>query len=163
MDFPKTVKEYFEDSYRFESKDNRVLKVDDAPDAKEQGQKMVILEKTIFHPSGGGQPSDTGFMVQNDIKFTVDALAIKDDVILHIGKFEPSSATFDEGSPVDCYVDEASRRLHARIHSAGHLLDVAMNLAGRSDLKPGKGYHHQTGAYVEYIGGVDAGDKDALV
>ena len=49
------------------------------------------------------------------------------------------------------------------MHSAGHLLDVAMNKAGRSDLKPGKGFHQPVGAYVEYIGGVDAKDKDALV
>ena len=38
-----------------------------------------------------------------------------------------------------------------------------MTMAGRSDLKPGKGYHFATGAYVEYIGNVEANDKDALI
>ena len=64
---------------------------------------------------------------------------------------------------MECHVDEAKRRLYARVHSAGHLLDVAMNKAGRSDLKPGKGFHQPVGAYVEYIGGIDAKEKDALL
>ena len=38
-----------------------------------------------------------------------------------------------------------------------------MNQAGRSDLKPGKGYHYPVGAYVEYIGAVDAKDRESLI
>ena len=87
----------------------------------------------------------------------------KDDVILHFGRFEPAGATFAEGSEVDCQVDEEKRRLYARVHSAGHLLDIAMSLAGRTDLKPSKGYHFATGAYVEYIGSVEVNDKETLV
>jgi len=86
----------------------------------------------------------------------IEDLKIRDDVILHIGKFEPAGATFAEGSEVECHVDEAKRRLFARVHSAGHLLDVAMLKAGRSDLRPSKGYHFAQGAYVEYIGNVEA-------
>ena len=84
-------------------------------------------------------------------------------MILHVGKFEPAGASFKVGSKVDCHVDEAKRRLYARVHSAGHLLDVAMNKAGRSDLKPGKGFHQPVGAYVEYMGNIDAKERDALV
>lgn len=39
----------------------------------------------------------------------------------------------------------------ARVHSAGHLLDIAMRRIGFMN-KPGKGYHFPSGAYVEYIG-----------
>ena len=49
------------------------------------------------------------------------------------------------------------------MHSAGHLLDIAMVKAGRTDLKPSKGFHFSEGAYVEYIGNVDANARDALV
>ena len=35
--------------------------------------------------------------------------------------------------------------------------------AGRSDLKPSKGFHFAAGAYVEYIGNVEANQRDALV
>lgn len=38
-----------------------------------------------------------------------------------------------------------------------------MSMCGRTDLKPSKGYHFETGAYVEYDGEVAAGDRDALV
>lgn len=82
---------------------------------------------------------------------------------MHLGKFEPADATFAEGSSVDCHVDESKRRLYARVHSAGHLLDMAMSNAGRTDLKPSKGFHFASGAYVEYIGNVDAKDRDPLV
>ena len=87
----------------------------------------------------------------------------KDDVISHVGRFEPAGATFATDSEVECHVDEAKRRLFARLHSAGHLLDVAMAKAGRTDLKPSKGYHFAAGAYVEYIGNVDANDREPLV
>jgi hypothetical protein len=60
-------------------------------------------------------------------------------------------------------VDEAKRRLFARVHSAGHLLDMAMTMAGRSDLKPSKGYHFAEGSYVEYIGNVEEKDRKDLV
>jgi Ser-tRNA(Ala) deacylase AlaX len=59
-------------------------------------------------------------------------------------------------------IDAEFRRVNARIHSAGHLLDVAMNRAGRTDLKPGKGYHFEAGPYVEYIGVVEEKDRPAL-
>ena len=49
------------------------------------------------------------------------------------------------------------------MHSAGHLLDIAMSQAGRSDLKPSKGYHFAAGAYVEYIGEVSEPDRKSLV
>jgi len=55
--YPETVREYFEDSYRFTSKGNKVIAVVEAPDAKD-GQMAVVLDKTICHPQGGGQPDD---------------------------------------------------------------------------------------------------------
>jgi Ser-tRNA(Ala) deacylase AlaX len=93
----------------------------------------------------------------------VEALVPKNDVILHVGTFEPAGATFEKDSEVECHVDEATRRLNARNHSAGHLLDIAMRMAGRDDLKPGKGYHFATGAYVEYIGAIEAADREPLM
>lgn len=133
----------------------------------EPDQHVVVLESTIFHPQGGGQPSDEGHITasEGDAKFVINSLVEKQGVIWHVGKFEPAEghSAFTPNSQVDCSVDEAKRRLYARVHSAGHLLDIAMSKAGRSDLKPSKGYHFATGAYVEYLGAVDANDKEALV
>ena len=48
-------------------------------------------------------------------------------------------------------MNEEKRRLYARLHSAGHMLDIVVK-----NLKlgwiPGKGYHFPDGPYVEYNG-----------
>ena len=58
-------------------------------------------------------------------------------------------------------MDETKRRLHARLHSAGHAIDVAVTRSGYAEyLKPTKGYHFAEGPYVEYQGMLPA-DKTA--
>lgn len=61
-----------------------------------------------------------------------------------------------------CTIDGEFRKINARVHSAGHLLDMAMNRAGKTELKPGKGYHFVEGPYVEYIGVIPDKERDAL-
>jgi Ser-tRNA(Ala) deacylase AlaX len=56
---------------------------------------------------------------------------------------------FGVGDTVACKVDAAHRERSARTHSAGHLIDVAMQRVGVT-LEPTKGYHWPSGAYVEY-------------
>eukprot|EP00039_Didymoeca_costata_P014137 m.225234 g.225234 ORF g.225234 m.225234 type:complete len:230 (-) comp15955_c1_seq2:1907-2596(-) len=147
---------YFNDSYQFEGE----ATVDDIVD--EEGVTSVILGKTLFHPQGGGQPSDVGEIVSGDVVFKVEKAAKREDgVIQHIGNFEGNSK-FEKNAKVTMKVDEPTRRLHARLHSAGHLLDSAMKKVGRTDLIPSKGFHFSTGAYVEYIGAVEAGDREKL-
>jgi len=123
------------------------------------------LDKTILHPQGGGQPDDEGSLQNQDgsVKFKINSLKIQGDAILHIGNFEPEDKQFEVDSLVDCNVDETKRRLYARYHSAGHLLDIAMNRTGRTDLKPSKGFHFSSGAYVEYIGNIEAKDRESAV
>jgi len=112
---------------------SKLLDVFPAPDGLVKSQVpnfVMILDKTIFHPQGGGQPNDEGFIrhVDGDYRFKLNSLTIKDDVIWHVGVFEPEEAKehFTTGSNVECNVDEVKRRLYARVHSAGHLLDIAM-------------------------------------
>lgn len=66
------------------------------------------------------------------------------------------------GATVHQRVDENARQLHARLHSAGHLLDRAMELAGE-ELVPGKGYHFPDRPFVEYEGSVPAERRELLV
>ena len=58
-----------------------------APEGQD-GLMTVILDKTICHPQGGGQPSDEGYLKQGDIKFNLESLSIQENTILHTGKFE---------------------------------------------------------------------------
>lgn len=95
------------------------------------------------------------------MKFKVLDYKTKDDAILHVGKYTVGSE-FKAGAGVKLSLDLAFRSTHARIHSAGHLLDIAMHRAQRPDLKPAKGYHFEAGPYVEYIGNVVEKDRDAL-
>lgn len=141
---------------------NKVLGLFPAPDSK-TNQQVVVLDKTILHPQGGGQPNDEGHLTDGSVTFKVESMTIKEEVIWHVGSFEPAGSVFAVGAEVACHVDEAKRRLFARVHSAGHLLDIAMSMAGRTDLKPSKGYHFATGAYVEYVGAVEEKDKAELL
>lgn len=60
------------------------LKVDD-------GREALILENTVFHPQGGGQPADTGVITAvdvvddpySDFKFVVQDVRSKDGVVSH--------------------------------------------------------------------------------
>ncbi len=114
---------------------------------------VVILDRTIFYPQGGGQPSDSGFISGASGAFKVDFVGLDaEGVVYHVGSFENGS--FQPGEAVTLSINEEKRRLHARIHSAGHLLDVAITSLKLS-LSPAKGYHFPEGPYVEYEGMVE--------
>lgn len=126
----------------------------------DDGRKALILDNTIFHPQGGGQPSDTGFICVTDsnLRFCVQDVRSKDGVVFHYGVAEDSSMENEleqgKGKEVILQVDESRRRLNSRLHSAGHLLDVCMRNVGVGHLEPGKGYHFPDGPFVEYKGTV---------
>ena len=133
----------------------------------------VVTAATVFHPQGGGQPSDVGRIMSDGdggVAFVVDSVRSGEGgVIRHYGTFasaadkgedgngsssSSSSGTcppFQIGQAVTLEIDAASRRLHARLHSAGHALDVAVLQLGLG-LRPTKGYHFQDAPYVEYLG-----------
>lgn len=163
---PATEALYQTDTYLFNC-EAKVLAVE--PNAKGDGW-VVVLDSTCFHPQGGGQPADTGTIAALDAggggntSFAV-AMVKKDPsgVVLHEGSSQPPPSVA-VGSRVKCVVDEKGRVFNSRVHSAGHLIDVAMTKSGMADkLRPTKGYHFTPGAYVEYDGKLDAAEREALV
>ena len=108
---------------------------------------IVYLDKTIFYPQGGGQPYDTGTMTAGNIVFTVEEVRYSEGAVQHIGHF--SGGRFMNDETVICKVDAGRRALHTRLHSGGHVLDMAVNELGYT-WKPGKAYHFPDGPYVEY-------------
>ncbi|XP_010914420.1 uncharacterized protein [Elaeis guineensis] len=124
----------------------------------EDGRQAVILDSTIFHPQGGGQPADTGFITSpsSDLKFMVEDVRLKDGLVFHYGFFKDVQEGWEfklkEGQEVSLYVDAERRDLNSRLHSAGHLLDICMHNLGLSHLEPGKGHHFPDGPFVEYKG-----------
>ena len=132
-----------------------------------EGRLQRCLDRTILYPVGGGQPSDTGKIVGVEgAEFMVEEVKAIDGVVYHYGTFAEgaeAAGAFEEGAVVTVHVDIEKRLMHARIHSAGHLLDVAMTNIGYGPevMVPTKGLHTPEQAYVEYQGKSE-GDKDAF-
>jgi Ser-tRNA(Ala) deacylase AlaX len=126
---------------------------------EKDGKTIVYLDQTVFYPQGGGQPYDTGTISSPDTTFTVEEVRFIEGRVLHIGHF--NGHPFMQGEDVVCAVDKDRRELHTRIHSGGHVLDMAVNELGYN-WTPGKGYHFPQGAYVEYSGDLGDESKEAL-
>lgn len=139
---------YLDNTYLFESSAT-VLRTEQT----EHGL-AIVLDQTIFYPQGGGQPADHGLMKCDNGMFDVqDARLDSKGVVYHFGVFE--SGTFNDGDAVDLSVDQDRRLLHARLHSAGHLLDDAVVRVGIERIVPTKGFHFAEGPYVQYDGVIE--------
>ena len=143
---------YLEDTYLFEMP-SRISSVARSEDSS-RGSYKVTLTETLFHPQGGGQPSDTGWIsIDDGLLFEVHFAQKNGTRIEHLGDFSqhvPNIADlFDR--PVVLRVDAQRRLANARLHSGGHLLDAAIARCGLAEkLRPSKGYHFADGPYVEY-------------
>ncbi|GAB2222852.1 hypothetical protein Drorol1_Dr00016982 [Drosera rotundifolia] len=157
---PATKLEYFDDMWKLHSTATLLSHIFQE-ESGERRRGVLILDSTIFHPQGGGQPSDTGFIEIEDSvsRFVVADVRSKDGVVFHYGFFEGSEgievdSLIEKGTKVELYLDEARRGLNSRLHSAGHLLDVCLEDVGLGHLVPGKAYHFPDGPFVEYKGAV---------
>ena len=125
----------------------------------ENDKTIVVLDQTVFYPQGGGQPYDTGVIVSGDKTFNVSEVRAVDGIVNHIGSFQDTP--FNIGDAVICKIDSTKRNFNSRIHSAGHLVDMALKKLD-IDWKPGKGYHFPNGPYVEYSGSANGVDLEKL-
>jgi Ser-tRNA(Ala) deacylase AlaX len=147
-----------------------------ATDSTDTVKLTIVLSRTIFHPQGGGQPADTGTLNAEglpELCVSFTSCRKEDGAILHDCKVAPAVAdawcNAPSGVKVSCHVDPEKRKLCARLHSAGHLLDAAVS-AIRPPLKwvPDKGFHFPDGPYVEYVLAddsrkLDPKEKDAVL
>lgn len=122
-------------------------------------KQAIVLDQTIFYPQGGGQPWDTGSIIKSaNAGFMITEVRFENGVVYHIGTM---TGDIKSGDTVTCSVDEPRRKLHSRLHSAGHVIDMAVRQLGL-DWKPGKGYHFPEGPYIEYAGVLDESTKENL-
>src|SRR5271170_7651969 len=120
----------------------------------------VILDQTIFYPQGGGQPADQGQITDNTgALFTVKDVRMVNGIVHHFGEF--SQNNFSINQSVNLSIDIKRRQLNARLHSAGHLIDAAVQLLSLP-LVPAKGYHFPDGPYVEYQGEIAVDDREPI-
>lgn len=165
-----TTRLYFEDAYQFVARATVLAVVQLPPDKAANVADALVLDRTIFHPQGGGQPTDVGTIKADDGRtFRVSMARAAAGVITHAGAFvDDGAAPFCAGDEVVLTIDADARRLHSRIHSAGHALDVAMAEVGQTNdaarrLVPSKGYHFPDAPSVEYKGAVDSTALPALM
>lgn len=127
----------------------------------ENDKTVVELDETIFYPQGGGQPFDTGKIESETSQFLVEEVRFVDGIVKHIGNFISGKLVVSE--EVHLHVDAERRKLHMRLHSAAHVVDMAIHKLGLEWI-PGKGYHFPDGPYVEYDGKLDDNeDRDILI
>ncbi|QLG29270.1 alanyl-tRNA editing protein [Halorarum halophilum] len=81
----------------------------------------VVLDRTHFYPTGGGQPNDTGTLRFDDGETTVTDVAKKDTVYHHVDGPVPA-----EGATVTGEIDWDRRYAHMRYHTAQHLLSAVL-------------------------------------
>jgi Ser-tRNA(Ala) deacylase AlaX len=106
---------YLEDSY---------LRECDSVVAAVMGN-LVALDRTIFYPRGGGQPSDCGKLVLADgSEYRVLSVVKKEGRVMHELDREPR---FSAGEHVRCVIDWGRRYRLMRMHTAAHVLAAMMN------------------------------------
>ena len=135
---------------------------------------VLTVSETIFHAQGGGQPSDTGIMTtptpaavpENDSEpnnatvFTVHQVrTLPTGAILHMGVFPSPTSTFAPSTQLHQAINIPLRILHSRLHTAGHVIGLAVNmLIQRGDLpdtiKDSKASHYPSAAYVTFTGSI---------
>ncbi|WIV52213.1 alanyl-tRNA editing protein [Marivivens sp. LCG002] len=87
----------------------------------------IVLDRTIFYPTGGGQPGDSGHLEWDNGRIEI-ATAIKgqgEDVILVPA--EPSRLPA-VGTTLRQFITWERRHRHMRVHTALHLLSVVIPL-----------------------------------
>ena len=111
-------------------------------------QFAVILQSTIFHPQGGGQPFDTGWLGEATV---LRATQEADRVVHYVDRpLEPG--------PITARVDEQRRMLNTRLHSAGHLIG---NVGETLGWMPIKAHHWPGEGKITFIRGEAAQAMDA--
>ncbi len=110
-----TEKLYLNDAYLREC-DSRITEI------RENG---VILDKTVFYASGGGQPGDSGKIVFNNQEFAVKDTIKDGEEVLHILE---NPHPMEVGSNVICHIDWERRYSHMKYHGAIHLIDAVVNM-----------------------------------
>ena len=113
-----------------------------------ENEFAVVLRATLFHPQGGGQPCDTGWIGESQVLRVVQ---------------DPERIIHFVDRPVETgmtqiRVDEQHRLFNTRMHSAGHLIGHFVQAMGWMPIKA----HHWPGeGRVQFKPGNSAQDVEA--
>jgi alanyl-tRNA synthetase len=115
---PMSQRLYYQDSFLYDF-DAEVREVIDGP------RPALILDRTAFYPTSGGQVFDTGWITSDaNAKLRVTEVADSEDGrVIHY--LEAPTKDMKPGSRVRGQIDASRRRDHMQQHSGQHLLSAA--------------------------------------
>lgn len=116
------------DTLETESEITVLTTSEDITDTLAEGMEgTIIVNKTPFYATMGGQQGDTGVITCNGSVFEViDTIRLKGGRVGHVGKV--AAGSFNVGDKVTLTVDEKKRIDTAKNHSATHLLQEALRI-----------------------------------
>ncbi|WP_445177385.1 alanyl-tRNA editing protein [Pseudomonas sp. McL0111] len=90
-----------------------------------ENEFAVVLRATLFHPQGGGQPCDTGWIGESQVLRVVQE---PERIVHFVDRPVPLGMT-------QIRVDEERRCFNTRMHSAGHLIGHFVQAMGWTPIK----------------------------
>ena len=116
------------DTLETESEITVLTTSEDITDTLAEGMEgTIIVNKTPFYATMGGQQGDTGVITCNGSVFEViDTIRLKGGRVGHVGTV--TAGSFNVGDKVTLTVDEKKRIDTAKNHSATHLLQEALRI-----------------------------------
>jgi len=119
---PPTRLLYYENAYvkEFDTRVVQILRM-------ENGETGVVLDRTVFYPGGGGQPSDTGSIENDGVRARVVRLKRHGEIIIHF--VDEVAGEIREGDNVKGVIDWNRRYRIMRIHTSAHLMSHAIRQA----------------------------------
>ena len=110
----------------------------------DDGRYSVVLDRTCFYPRGGGQDWDTGKI--NNVQ--IEEVRLDEGGVVH--HYNLSIGGVKVGDSVNCKVNTKRRQDNTLLHSAGHVIDMAMSEL-HPEWVPGRGAHFPHMSFVEYV------------
>ena len=174
-----TVYQYDETLRKYPTKITRIFKYSDLSAEeralfKTPSEQTYVLEfsHTIFYVQGGGQPFDTGYVsttgdAGKEKHFAAEAVRYgPGGKILHFGRFEADMQPFLQGDMVIQHVDSARRDINSRIHTAGHIIGLAVRRLAEEtpelEVMELKAQHYPDASFVEFKGIIDGKYKESI-
>jgi misacylated tRNA(Ala) deacylase len=87
----------------------------------------IVLDRTLFYPTGGGQPGDSGWLIVDGARLVVATTVKVEGGQVGLVPAEPLPMPAI-GSTVMQHLDWDRRHRHMRVHTALHLLSVVIPL-----------------------------------
>jgi len=144
-----------QDTFTYEWHRSRVLEVLHYPTG--DGDVHLLFDTSIFHPQGGGQPTDNGHVWTCAAKVPISMVKFHGDKALHtvqdsrgmtLEAFRDMYIGMEPGVQVSMSINAADRLLFARFHTAAHLLCNAVKI--HYGWLPTKAYMFPEGPYMEF-------------